>query len=138
VGDRKVGGILTDAAVEGAALRHLVLGIGVNLSMAPEDFPSEVRSTATSLAAAGGPDDAERLLASFLRLFRPACERLPVEAVERYRRVCTTLGRRVRARTTEGEEIRGTAVDLDRRGGLVVETSDGRQTVAFGEVAHLR
>ena len=137
VGERKVGGILAEAAVEGAGLRHLVLGIGVNLSMTAEDFPREVRSTATSMAAAGGPNDAERLLASFLRLFRPACERLPEDAVEQYRKVCITLGRRVRARTTEGEEIQGTAVDLDRRGGLVVETSGGRRTVAFGEVAHL-
>jgi BirA family transcriptional regulator, biotin operon repressor / biotin---[acetyl-CoA-carboxylase] ligase len=137
VGDRKVGGILTDAAVEGAALRHLVLGIEVNLSMTAEDFPPEVRSTATSLAAAGGPDDAERLLVSFLRLFRPACDRLPGDAVERYRKVCTTLGRRVRAWTTEGQEVEGIAAGLDDRGGLIVETPAGRRTVAFGEVAHL-
>jgi BirA family transcriptional regulator, biotin operon repressor / biotin---[acetyl-CoA-carboxylase] ligase len=105
--------------------------------MTAEDFPPEVRSTATSLAAAGGPDDAERLLASFLRLFRPACERLPEDAVERYRRVCTTLGRRVRARTTDEKNVEGMAVDLDDRGGLIVDTPAGPRTVAFGEVAHL-
>jgi BirA family transcriptional regulator, biotin operon repressor / biotin---[acetyl-CoA-carboxylase] ligase len=137
VGERKVGGILGEGAVEGGALRHVVLGIGVNLSMTTEDFPPEVRGTATSLAAAGGPDDPERLLASFLWLFRPACDRLPEDAVERYRRVCTTLGRRVRARTTDGQDVEGIAADLDDRGGLIVDTPPGRRTVAFGEVVQL-
>jgi BirA family biotin operon repressor/biotin-[acetyl-CoA-carboxylase] ligase len=137
VGERKVGGILAEAAVEGAALRHLVLGIGVNLSMTAEDFPPEVRTTATSLASLGGPDDPERLLASFLRLFRPACERLPEDAVDRYRRVCTTLGRLVRARTTDGQDVEGIAVDLDGRGGLTVDTPAGPRTVAFGDVVQL-
>jgi BirA family biotin operon repressor/biotin-[acetyl-CoA-carboxylase] ligase len=137
VGDRKVGGILAEAAVEGANLRHLVLGMGVNLAMAPEDFPPEVEGTATSLAAVGGSDDAERLLMRFLRAFRPALDRLPEGAVERYREICTTLGRRVRARTTEGRDVDGVAVDLDDRGGLIVDTPAAPRTVAFGEVSQL-
>jgi BirA family transcriptional regulator, biotin operon repressor / biotin---[acetyl-CoA-carboxylase] ligase len=138
VGDRKVGGILAETAVEGAALRHLVLGIGVNLTMAPEDFPIEVQNAATSLAAAGGSGDAERLLTSFLRIFRPLVDRLPEGAVQGYRDVCATLGRRVRARTTEGQDVEGVALDLDDRGGLIVDTPAGPRTVAFGEVAQVR
>jgi hypothetical protein len=32
----------------------------------------------------------------------------------------------------------GHAVDLDAAGNLVIETEDGRETVGFGEVHHLR
>ena len=137
VGERKVGGILAEAALEGGTLRYVVLGVGVNVSMRPEDFPQEMRTTATSLAEAGGTTDPGKLLASFLRLFRPACRTLPGDAVDRYREVCVTLGKRVRAGTIEGQDVEGVAVDLDPRGGLIVEAAGGRRTVAFGEVAHL-
>jgi BirA family biotin operon repressor/biotin-[acetyl-CoA-carboxylase] ligase len=137
MGERKVGGVLAEAAVEGGALRHVILGMGINVAMAPEDFPAEMRRTATSLAQAGGSDDAVELLSSFLRAFRPAYQRVPEGAVDRYREVCVTLGRRVRATTTRGDAVEGIAGDLDSRGSLIVETAVGRRTVAFGEVAHL-
>jgi BirA family transcriptional regulator, biotin operon repressor / biotin---[acetyl-CoA-carboxylase] ligase len=96
-----------------------------------------MRGTATSLAAAGGSEDAGELLSSFLRTFRPAYQGLPGGVVDRYREVCVTLRRRVRARTIEGAVVEGVAVDLDPGGGLIVETAGGPRTVGFGEVAHL-
>ena len=59
-----------------------------------------------------------------------------------YRRVCTTLGRQVRA-SAPGGVREGTAVDLDPDGSLVLQTagSDGpgpRVRVAAGDVEHLR
>jgi BirA family biotin operon repressor/biotin-[acetyl-CoA-carboxylase] ligase len=57
--------------------------------------------------------------------------------VGRYRTMCATLGRRVRATVVDGTTVEGSAVDLDDHGGLIVETEGGRQTVSFGEIVHL-
>jgi BirA family biotin operon repressor/biotin-[acetyl-CoA-carboxylase] ligase len=54
-----------------------------------------------------------------------------------YRAVSATLGRRVRAETLDGRSIEGIAVDLDERGNLLVEAAQVRETVGFGEIAHL-
>src|SRR5581483_7159302 len=50
-GDRKVAGILTEMASSGPRVEHLVVGIGVNLTV--REFPEELRAIAGSLALAG-------------------------------------------------------------------------------------
>jgi BirA family biotin operon repressor/biotin-[acetyl-CoA-carboxylase] ligase len=104
----------------------------------PEEFPEEMRNQATSLLIEGiNPrvDAIEGILTSFLA----GC-RLPLrsdEIVDEYRQVCATIGRPVRARTTDGSKVEGRAVDLDAHGGLVVETTSGLRVVSFGEVGHV-
>ncbi len=141
VEDRKVGGLLAEASVEAGALRHLVLGIGVNVSTTPEDFPEDFRARATSLTMEGGEERHPALLVAFLtafrRAYRPERPGFPDLVTAAYRRASATLGRRVRARTVAGGEIEGMAVDVDERGGLVVESGPRRAVVAFGEVEHL-
>ena len=139
--DRKVGGILTESAIVGETIDHVVLGVGVNVSMSADDFPDPIRSTATSLALEGGQAEPVNLLEAFLTGFRaayrPAGDGFPAAVVGRYRAVCATLGRRVRATVIDGTAVEGAAVDLDDHGGLVVETDGGPRTVGFGEIAHL-
>jgi BirA family biotin operon repressor/biotin-[acetyl-CoA-carboxylase] ligase len=141
VGERKVGGILPEARVEGELLRHLVLGVGVNVSMAEEDFPEEVAATATSLASRGVAIEPEELLGRFLVAFRssyhPIDPDFGTHVVARYQGTCRTIGRLVRARTIDGRVVEGTATGLDPEGELVVEGSDRRDLVGFGELAHL-
>jgi BirA family biotin operon repressor/biotin-[acetyl-CoA-carboxylase] ligase len=139
VGERKVAGILPEASVTEMKVRHVCVGIGVNVAMGESDFPPDVRATATSLAPEGpGPDQGvllERFLAGFRVAYAsPAWE----EGLERYRRRCVTLGRPVRAIAEHGEVIEGRAATVDGRGALVVETAGGTRAVSFGEVVHLR
>jgi BirA family biotin operon repressor/biotin-[acetyl-CoA-carboxylase] ligase len=56
----------------------------------------------------------------------------------RYRDLCVTLGRMVRAELPGGEVLEGEAVDIDHTGSLVIETTTGRRTVSAGDVVHLR
>jgi BirA family biotin operon repressor/biotin-[acetyl-CoA-carboxylase] ligase len=111
----------------------VVVGVGVNLGSAPDDIDG---------AAALGPVDRSALLAAFLRSFReryhPDGEAFAHDVVSAYRPQCATLGRRVRATVTNGFAVDGVAIDLDPIGNLVVRTENGRATVAFGEVIHLR
>jgi BirA family biotin operon repressor/biotin-[acetyl-CoA-carboxylase] ligase len=46
---RKLGGILCEASWDGHRLDQVIVGIGVNLLHAPEDFPEPIRRRATSL-----------------------------------------------------------------------------------------
>ena len=140
-GHRKLGGVLPEARVEDGALRHIVLGVGVNVSMAEADFPPGLGAAATSLSIEGADVRSEELLAGFLCGFRGAYDpRAPgfaARAVDRYRSTCATLGRRVRARTTGGAVVEGAASDLDGNGGLIVERDGERHVVGFGEVVHI-
>ena len=130
--EAKVGGILAGSVVRGGLLAFVVLGVGVNLCAAP------------SVAGAGaldGGDPAEVLgafLETFARDYRPASGDIVGRVLERYRTVCSTLGREVRATTTDGRLVEGTAVDVDVLGGLVVRSARGTETVRSGEVEHLR
>jgi len=132
IGERKVGGILAESAIERGELRHLVLGIGVNLGEPPEGVPKA--------GALGGVRDRE-LLEGFLRAFRagyrPADEGFARTVLADYREASATLGCRVRATTVEGRAVEGVAVDVDERGGLVLETTSGPASVTFGDVEHL-
>ncbi len=133
VAGAKVAGVLAESVVEEARLSHVVLGVGVNLGAAPSGVPG---------AGALGRVEPGELLAGILEAFAsryaPADPEFGERVLRAYRDLCATLGRRVRATTTGGALVEGTAVGLDGEGGLVVETPGGRETVRFGEIEHLR
>jgi BirA family transcriptional regulator, biotin operon repressor / biotin---[acetyl-CoA-carboxylase] ligase len=129
----KVGGILAASALDvDGMLAHVVIGSGLNLTAPP----------GVSGAAALGDDlDPTELLAVFLRSFRegyrPGDPVWSTTVIERWRSVADTIGRRVRARRLDGAMVEGTAADVDERGGLLVETADGRVGITLGEIEHL-
>lgn len=131
LGEAKAGGILATSRLHEGEVEHVVLGLGVNLAQAPE-IPG---------AAAVGPVDPAELLGGFLERFAEgygsAGSGLGEGVLARYRSVCATLGRSVRARTATGEVVEGVAEDVDGWGGLVVRTATGVRVVRFGEVEHL-
>lgn len=141
-GHRKLGGVLPEARIEGDRVAFVVIGVGVNVSQRPEDFPPELRPTATSVASEGGLPDAPALLAAYLLkladVYAPRSDRFLTAALDEYRTRCITLGRSVAATTTDGSALEGEAVAVGPAGELVIRTGAGERTVAFGEVKHLR
>ena len=140
--DRKLGGILTEGEVGDGRLRHVVVGLGVNVHQRAEDLPEDLRRGATSVAIEGGDPDRGRLLGAYLaslkRLAGSDGPALPGSVLSAYRAVSDTIGREVRAITASGTEVVGTAVGVRDDGGLLVEGAAGVETVTFGEVVHLR
>jgi BirA family biotin operon repressor/biotin-[acetyl-CoA-carboxylase] ligase len=124
----KVGGVLAESEVDGDSVRHVVVGVGVNLE-APEGVEG---------AGALGPVDPEALLTGSLRRLDAMLRDGPARMLEAWRAVADTLGRRVEARTAGGEAVRGLAADVDDTGALVLETPHGRRRVTAGDVVHLR
>lgn len=139
---RKIGGILTEGKVVDGRLSHIVIGLGLNVRHGMRDLPPELRDEATSMAIEGGELAEEALLVEYLVRLRQLHELPPGDfaafVLRAYRERCETIGRRVRARTTAGHLVEGTATALGPAGELLVEGPRGLESVAFGEVQHLR
>jgi BirA family biotin operon repressor/biotin-[acetyl-CoA-carboxylase] ligase len=136
-GVRKLGGVLSEASVDGGRLDFVVIGAGLNVMQRPEDFPEELRGSATSVVAEGGLAEIAALLEAYLDRLHVRYENLG-DVVEAYRPLCDSIGRMVKATTTDGTVIEGRAVAVGDDGQLLVETPAGLRPVDFGEVEHLR
>ena len=141
--DRKLGGILAEAIVEGGEVAAVVVGMGLNVNW-PE-LPAELADTATACNLVVGHEvDRTALLHRFLDRLREhyAALREPGgwrRVVIEERRRSATLGRDVRVDLPGGRVVEGRAVDLTEDGHLVVETGDGDVTrVSVGDVVHAR
>lgn len=138
--NRKLGGILTEMALEGETgqTEFLVIGAGVNVRQGADTFPPEVAEIATSLAAEGYEASRPALAAALIEAFYRLGKDLGGDIspwVEAYRRDCVTIGKDVRLLWTEGQE-RARALDVDEQFGLVVRREDGTETtVRTGEVS---
>ena len=138
---RKLCGILTELELEAetAALRHVVVGVGINLTQTAADFGPEVAPVAVSLAQALGraPRRAE-MAAAVLAALDELYAAFPAERaawLERCRADCLTLGRTVRL-LRAGEEEEAFAEAVDDAFALVVRRADGsREAVSSGEVS---
>jgi BirA family biotin operon repressor/biotin-[acetyl-CoA-carboxylase] ligase len=137
IGSAKLAGILVER-VDGTAGAAAVVGVGLNVSAAPND--------AVSLLAAGFSDvSRDELLDALLDVFGPrygewlegAGDPDPWLAAA-YRKRCDTLGRAVRPELPGQPPVVGRAIDIDAAGRLVVRTRSGDIAVGAGEVEHLR
>ena len=127
---KKVAGALAHATTDGEG-GSLVLGIGVNVHQRLDDFPLELRTTATSLALAGHTADRLSLLVDLTReLERVAAPAERKAALDEWRRRSTLLGREVEV-TRDGRPIvRGVARDIAEDGALLVAS----ERVVVGDV----
>ncbi|MCW5559638.1 MAG: biotin--[acetyl-CoA-carboxylase] ligase, partial [Verrucomicrobiae bacterium] len=139
-GARKCGGILLEMSAELDHIRHVVLGIGLDVNVAACEFPPALGPIATSLQAQlGRRVDRASLAASLLDELDGAYRdlgagRFPALADEWEER-CGTLGRRVIIRMG-ARELTGTAESIDDDGALCVRTEHGRlERVVGGDVS---
>jgi BirA family biotin operon repressor/biotin-[acetyl-CoA-carboxylase] ligase len=124
---RKCAGVLIEARPQDG---WAVIGVGLNVSIEPDEFPEELRGTATSLGNGATVDDAlQALNDSLARWVRAE----PQAVLAAFRERDALYGRRI---AWEGGE--GTAEGIDERGNLIVDIPSGeRLTLGAGEV-HLR
>jgi BirA family biotin operon repressor/biotin-[acetyl-CoA-carboxylase] ligase len=147
LGGRKLGGILVESRRGRAAL-----GIGINVSQRPEDFPPELRARATSLLMGAARQEPSppaprsptaepirltllsALLAELGRIFATA--ELPAECWEALRaeveRRLAWRGRSVGVEDCPGGPLVGKLLGLDPEGRLLLETAGRRHAVANG------
>jgi BirA family biotin operon repressor/biotin-[acetyl-CoA-carboxylase] ligase len=135
---RKISGILVESSVQDACLRHVVVGIGINVAHAA--FPDDIRRRAVSLYQATGRLHSRHDV--LLQVLSRLDQNLKVLCGDR----CDYIRRRWEAASSfvkgrkvkffeQGRPIMGTTAGLQPDGALVVETRYGdRVAVYSGEI----
>ena len=139
---KKLCGILTEVSMQGETghIDCLIIGIGINVSQTPDDFSPDVSAMATSLAwELGRPVSRPQLAAAVIEELDRAYDALRrgdlSEYLERCRRDCVNIGKRVQLVSPDGLE-EADAVGLDEQFGLRVRGDDGAERVLrAGEVS---
>ena len=138
---RKVVGILTELSAQIEKVNYIVVGIGINANIAPEDFPADIKKIAASLAEINGGEISR---VDFFRAVLEECDKLyrTINAegfrkiFKQWRKFNITLGHEVKVISAEtGESYFGVAKDIDEDGALIVMTEKGRQTLYAGDVS---
>jgi BirA family biotin operon repressor/biotin-[acetyl-CoA-carboxylase] ligase len=138
LGGKKFCGILTEMNAEVTRVRHLVVGVGINVNQMK--FPAELREIATSLRLETGTEWSRvelcaALLKSLDREYRGLVEDAGARGgiLRRFEESSSSVrGRNV---TFEGNGgLAGVTEGLDDRGFLRVRTAEGLRTVLSGTV----
>jgi len=124
--DLKCAGVLIEARPRDG---WAVIGVGLNISIQPDEFPTELRETATSLGQGATVDGALRALNESLDRWAQAD---PQEVLAAFRERDGLRGREV-----SWAEGSGVADGVDERGNLIVITPAGRRVALGSGEVHL-
>ncbi len=136
---RKFAGILTELTGEQDRVRHVVLGVGVDVNLAAAEFPAELRRLATSLRLElGRPVSRADLAVALLRELDAVYAQVPTPAFARladeWESLCTTIGRPIEV-ALGSRRVRGRAEALDPDGALLMRTEHGHlERITGGDV----
>jgi BirA family biotin operon repressor/biotin-[acetyl-CoA-carboxylase] ligase len=128
INGKKLAGILIEGRPqEGWA----VLGIGLNVFVDTDDFPPELRESATSLLIEYSAPEVEVMVEEIVGHLEAWIESPAEEILAAWRSRDALLGRTVRWANGSNE---GVATGVDDSGALIVDTGDGCVTLDAGEV----
>ncbi|MGB7581003.1 MAG: biotin--[acetyl-CoA-carboxylase] ligase [Sedimentisphaerales bacterium] len=125
--NKKVAGILVESKKAGKCTAY-VIGIGINCHQSKQDFPAELRKTATSIdIQTGGQIDRisliKRLLTSVENSLEIA-EQNKKEIIEHWQRLSAQLGQRV-ALIYNKRKFAGNCIGIDPENGLILQLDTG-------------
>lgn len=133
---KKVSGILIESIFDGNELEATIVGIGINVKMAPYEFP-EISAIATSLSVESGSEISRRsVLYSLLEEFDQLYQELKRGGAiyDRWLARLETLGKLVQVRWGDTVE-EGYVESINTDGSLVLKRHDGSLiTMVAGEV----
>jgi BirA family transcriptional regulator, biotin operon repressor / biotin---[acetyl-CoA-carboxylase] ligase len=136
---RKVAGILTELSAEVDRVRHVIIGIGLDVNQEADQFPSELQKVATSLSLeAGHPISRAELATEILRELDADYERVTTgqfpAVADEWEAACITIGKNVTVHVGD-RKFTGRAESLDDDGALLVRTEHGRlERITGGDV----
>ena len=136
---KKVAGVLTEMSAETDRVRHVILGIGLDVNLLAAEFPLELRKLATSLRIESGQMvDRPALATAVLREldcdYARACGSGFAALAAEWEAQCATLGQNVSIHLGD-RTIKGRAESLDDDGSLLVRTQHGRlERIIGGDV----
>lgn len=139
VNGRKVCGILTEMQPEGGRIKHVIVGVGINVNQMT--FEEEGLAYASSLQKETGRykerrELLESVLERFDELYQEFCKMGSLQCMKSaYEDRLANLGMEVRVLDPKGEYV-GTALGINNIGELLVRREDGsKEAVYAGEVS---
>ncbi len=143
VSNRKLGGILTEIKADMDRIFHAVIGIGININLAVEEMPEDIKGIATSIKNETGnvvsrTQTALEILTELDKWYILLLTSGNKPIIQEWRRLSSTIGRRVKI--TVGDKIfAGIAEDIDEEGMLLVKQHDNSiKKISAGDVTILR
>jgi len=136
---KKVAGILTELSAELDRVKHVILGIGVDANQNVNEFPAELRKTATSLKIETGkkisrPELATAILRELDHDYARVCGDFFADVADEWEAHCTTIGRTVTIQIG-GRRVRGRAESLGDDGALLLRSEHGHlERISGGDV----
>ena len=136
---KKVCGILTEMALDGTAIKYVVIGVGINVNQ--KKFADELEGKATSLSLEFSKEyDRDAIISSVLEEFYKYYDGFLRAGdlsylQETYNQMLVNCDEQVVIHEP-GNEYEAKALGINERGELVVELADGkRQNIYAGEVS---
>jgi BirA family biotin operon repressor/biotin-[acetyl-CoA-carboxylase] ligase len=139
LGGKKVAGLLNEMSAETEGIHFVVLGIGVNLNMRDDQFPSELRYPATSVALETGKPVSRAAFARALfrhldSLYELYLEKGFTPVIRAWEALFELLGREVEV-DSQDRVLSGRVEGLDEDGALLLRLDSGaRERILAGDV----
>jgi BirA family biotin operon repressor/biotin-[acetyl-CoA-carboxylase] ligase len=139
INEKKSAGILTELSAELDRVKHIILGIGVDVNLGAGDFPAELRKIATSLKIETGravsrADLAVQILRELDHDYARVCSGQFEAVSNEWEEQCETLGHPVTIQIGE-RRVHGRAESLDDDGALLLRTQYGQlERITAGDV----
>jgi BirA family biotin operon repressor/biotin-[acetyl-CoA-carboxylase] ligase len=139
LGGKKVAGILTELNAEVDRVRHIILGIGIDVNLDAGEFPADLKKSATSLKIETGEtvSRAELAVAILRELdfdYARICAGKFAAVADEWELHCATIGKNVTVHIGD-RKIRGHAESLGDDGALLVRTEHGHlERITGGDV----
>lgn len=136
---KKVAGILVEGDFEAEVLRYVVIGVGLNVNLLREDFPEDLRLTATSLLEVSLKKHHRLfLLENLLNKLSKYLGHWEREAnlaslYPELKKRLATLGKRVKIAVSD-KVLEGLAEDIDLDGSLWINSEGERKKISWGEL----
>lgn len=140
INGRKVAGLLNEMSAETDRVNFVILGIGVNLNMTRAQFPTDLRSPATSLLQEKGlpvnrAQFAARMLGELDRLYADFLLHGFGPVRDEWQQRCNAAGREVVVSEAGVETVRGMFHGIDGDGALLLRFPGGTvERILSGDV----
>jgi BirA family biotin operon repressor/biotin-[acetyl-CoA-carboxylase] ligase len=137
---KKAAGVLAEMSTDADRLRHVVIGVGLNVNAEESHFPGTLRRSATSLRLATGKtfrraEVLVRVLDCFAESYRDFLSGGLASLLAEWNRRSLLTGKRVVVRCREGD-VRGVAGEVDEAGLLLFrrDGSEREERIHSGEI----
>ena len=124
---KKLGGILIESKINSGKI-NFAIGIGINVNENFDDFPSELKETATSIKIISGQSTQRELLLAYIlnSIDKLIHENKMGEIVKDYNSKCLNINQTVNFYHNDKDK-RGILMGVNNKGQSIIKTKDGEQ-----------